>query len=372
MNRRLLLALYQQSKRCNSYVTSQHPRAISGPIQSTRRNIPTEHASKLLNLPPHLYYTAGYIRLFSDDRSDSTDWDPRPDWDSPYLTPEERVDRKLIHYMDIWDVEGGIKFVKQSAAEDVYPSGSTMLNFYQQLANIGEFKPIIELNELFKGDHKVYTDKSFYFYLNDAYFNSGCANEGIDLMKKIYSQKNNFDDVSIFFTLITITVMKHFPDQLQHIEDFVNECKENDIYDPIAFYWKCLILSERFEEAETLLEEHIKVKQIKSLVHIMVNDICTRSDRVTTHRDVVLQYLTNFEWIRRKQKCLLYETTLAQLCFCGKREDAIALAIRAKNLELPLHRERLVELVQTLDKLSELEPPDPVIQELIDWINTLD
>ena len=224
----------------------------------------------------------------------------------------DSVEKRLMKLMDMWEVEKAVKLVNDSVQAGVTPHQNIVLNLLQQLAHLGEYEALLELHA-FLLDHKLCTDTAFFRCLHEAYHNSGRVDEGVLVLRLIYHRTRKYEDIDVFFTLLTVMILRHFPDRLSLIQQFVQDLKdaEKPVLKPEAGLWKCFMLTERFDEAEELLRNN---EQIRRFIPQMVTDICSRKNQVDCDYNVVLLRLLELSGLKQKLRVLVLETYAHSLC----------------------------------------------------------
>ncbi|XP_052062296.1 uncharacterized protein LOC127702227 [Mytilus californianus] len=199
------------------------------------------------------------------------------------------IEQELTALMDKWEMKKAVNLFRESVENGVFPDLSIVLNLLQQLGNLGDYECLLSLRELLM-DNKLCSIDTFFGCLQEAYYYSGRLDEAVLLLRILYHDLRNYDDVDIFFTLIGVMLLQHFPHRFELIESFAKDCREKEWPDllPTAGLWKCFVLTENFEKAEQLLTTHSGIKQN---IAQMANHIVEKKNKVEVDRLSVLNYL---------------------------------------------------------------------------------
>ncbi|XP_041376510.1 uncharacterized protein LOC121388991 [Gigantopelta aegis] len=339
---------------CTHFSTNQPGRGNVLSIRLVCRNFSTNlpgRANVLCNQPVCVIYSASRNSCvnYSTDRSES-------------------VEKRLKKLMDMWEVEKAVRLVNDSVSEGIIPHQNIVLNLLQQLAHLGEYESLLELHT-FLLDHKLCTDAAFFQCLQEAYHNSGRVDEGVLVLRLIYHRTRRYQDVDVFFTLLTVMVLRHFPDRLALIKEFVQDLKDAKKPQllPEAGLWKCLMLTERFDEAEELLENS---EEIRPLIPQMVADICSRKNQVDCDYNVVLPKLLDVPNLKQKLRVLVLESYAHSLCQSGKLDECLQVLTMARSQGIPLHPDKIRHLLREISKQSPSEHVQSLMQELTTWLDT--
>lgn len=214
------------------------------------------------------------------------------------------IEVALIAFMDKWEMEKAVKFFKKSVENGKLPNPTVVLNLLQQLGNLGDFECLFSLREVLM-DNKLCSKDNFFACLNEAYHNSGRIEEAVLLLRMLYHDIRNYEDVDIFFTLVGIMLLNHFPNRFDLLESFAIDCrlKEPPDYLPTAGLWKCLVLVGSFDEANKILNENSAIRQ-----HVpkMINEIASRKNKVKVNRTEALSWLSQLPPDVMKEKLLCH------------------------------------------------------------------
>ena len=225
---------------------------------------------------------------------------------------EPTIESKLIAFMDRWDIEKAVTLLRESIDNGIFPNQSVVINLLQLLGNLGDFECLLSLREILK-DNKLCSNERFFGCLQEAYYNSGRIEEAVLLLRILYHDVRNYDTVDIFFTLIGMMILVHFPHKLDLIESFAKDCREKEPPDylPTAELWKCFILSKNFEKAEDLVSDHEKIQEH---LHRMTGHILSRKNKVQVDRICILKYLSqNSADYRIKTRSEIYRSLILEL-----------------------------------------------------------
>lgn len=225
---------------------------------------------------------------------------------------EPTVESKLIAFMDRWDIEKAVTLLRESIDNGIIPNQGVVINLLQQLGNLGDFECLLSLQEILK-DNKLCSYERFFGCLQKAYYNSGRVEEAVLLLRILYNDVQNYDTVDIFFTLISMMILVHFPHRLDLIESFAKDCREKEPPDylPTASLWKCFMLSKHFEKAENIVSDHDKIQEH---LHMMTANILNRKDKVQVDRICILKYLSqNSADYRIKTQSEIYRSLIIEL-----------------------------------------------------------
>lgn len=241
-------------------------------------------------------------RHLSTDNTDSTDVHDE------LLAPNLKIEKQLMKFMDMWEMHKAIKLLRLSVKNNIIPHQTVILNLLQQLANLGEVDFLVEMHQ-FLLDEKLCSNNAFYTCLQQAYFNSGRIDEGVDFLRKIYHLTRKYQDIDTYFVLLTVMILRYFPDKEHWIESFVTDLAQRvpSDHEVRAALWKCYMLTGNFTKADDLVREF--GEDMKPFLPIMVNDICLHRNKVdNVEREKVMAYLLDFPGLGRKQQALLYQT----------------------------------------------------------------
>ncbi|XP_076111830.1 uncharacterized protein LOC143080055 [Mytilus galloprovincialis] len=222
------------------------------------------------------------------------------------------IEQELTALMDKWEMKKAVNLFRESVENGVFPDLSIVLNLLQQLGNLGDYDCLLSLRELLM-DNKLCSIDTFFGCLQEAYYYSGRLDEAILLLRILYHDLRNFNDVDIFFTLIGVMLLQHFPLRFELIESFAQDCRDKEWPDllPTAGLWKCLVLTKNFEKAEQLLATHSGIKQN---IAEMVNHIVEKKNKVEVDRLSVLNYLKQSSIITKEnQRISIYLHLLREL-----------------------------------------------------------
>lgn len=225
---------------------------------------------------------------------------------------EPTVESKLIAFMDRWDIEKAVTLLRESIDNGIIPNQGVVINLLQMLGSLGDFECLLSLQEILK-DNKLCSYERFFGCLQEAYYNSGRVEEAVLLLRILYNDVQNDDTVDIFFTLISMMILVHFPHRLDLIESFAKDCREKEPPDylPTAGLWKCFMLSKNFEKAENLVSDHDKIQEH---LHKMTGNILTRKNKVQVDRISILKYLSqNSADYRIKTQGEIYRSLIIEL-----------------------------------------------------------
>ncbi|XP_046549430.1 uncharacterized protein LOC124259352 [Haliotis rubra] len=287
-----------------------------------------------------------------------------------YSTKELTVEKKLRHFMDMWEMEKGVKLLRESVDEGVIPHQNIVLDLLQQLANLGETECLLDLHE-FLTEKKLVTDAKFFNALKDAYYYSGRLDEGVGVLRILFHRTRKFRNVEIFFCLLAVMVIRHFPHRIDLIEGFVTDLKEfqTPVIEPVASLWKCYILTETFEKAEEVLVEN---EEIKSHIPQMVSDICTRYNKIEANYDVVLHHLRDNPHISGRLRTALYTEYAEVLCNMVRHEEAVDVLSEAMSLGMTPAMERLRNILAHLTEQVQDDDTSNRLASLLQWCDELE
>lgn len=214
--------------------------------------------------------------------------------------------------MDKWEVEDAVKLLQSSVPNGQIPHQNIVLNLLQQLANLGETECLLDLQS-FLLNEKLCSNDSFFKCLQEAYYNSGRVEEGMHVLRILYHKTRIYKDVDVFFTLLAVMILKHFPEKINLIENFAKDCQEMGDDIPTAAIWKSCVITGEFEKAEDLM---LTYECIHPHFGMMVSDILTRKNKVDMDRQLVLGRLLNFPSVHLKSrlKAALYLAYSSELC----------------------------------------------------------
>ncbi|XP_076449326.1 uncharacterized protein LOC143285789 isoform X2 [Babylonia areolata] len=273
-----------------------------------------------------------------------------------YSRGKETVEKRLLQLMDMWEVEEAVALLRESVGDNVIPHANVVLNLQQQLANLGE-------------EHNLSSDTRFFHFLQEAYYNSGRISEGVSVLRLLYHRTREFADVEVYFTLLTVMVMRHFPDRLDLILSFVTDLKDAEIpvLEPEASLWKCYMMTGQWSQADELL---LGNEELQPLIPRQVARICQSVDQVQMDHVAVLTQLLNLPFIRQKLRVFVAETLIAQLVREKQWPKLLKTLKKLKSLNLPLHSDKLSPALDDLRR--HLTPQyDDQLQEMRLWCDSL-
>ncbi|KAK7113939.1 hypothetical protein V1264_000087 [Littorina saxatilis] len=285
-----------------------------------------------------------------------------------YSTGRDTVEKKLLQLMDMWEVEKAVALLRESVEEGVLPHPNVVLNLQQQLANLGEVECLLNVHDFLK-EHNLITDDKFFHYLNQAYYNSGRISEGVSVLRLLYHRTRKFPDVDIYFTLLTVMVLRHFPDRIDLILSFVTDLKdaEKPVLEPEASLWKCYMMMEKWTEADNLLLHN---EELRPLLPQQVTRVCQDVDKTDFNRAAVLSQMLDLPFIRQKLRVLVAETLMAELCKQKQWLRLLKSLKRIKSQGLPVHVDKLASALDDLKR--NLTPQyDDQIHDLRQWCEIL-
>lgn len=278
------------------------------------------------------------------------------------------VEKQLLYLMDIWDVEAAVKLLRKSVDGGAVPHPNVVLDLQQQLANLGEVDCLLELHEFLK-EHKLTSDTKFFHCLHEAYYNSGRIDEGVAVLRMLYHRTRKFSDVEIYFTLLAIMVLRHFPDHFHLIKGFVTDLKDakEPVLEPGASLWKCFMMTKGWAEAEDLL---LKNEELRPLLPKEVTRICQGVDKVEFDEVVVLTRLLDLDFIRQRLRVQVAETLIRRLEANKEWLRLLKFLKKMKTLALPLRANKINPVLDDLQRY--LTPQyDKQIEEIRQWCNSL-
>ncbi|KAL8574613.1 hypothetical protein ACOMHN_061613 [Nucella lapillus] len=285
-----------------------------------------------------------------------------------YSQGRETVEKKLLQLMDMWEVEDAAALLRQSVEAGVIPHANVVLSLEEQLANLGEVECLLELHDFLK-EHNLTSDTRFFHCLKEAYYNSGRISEGVAVLRLLYHRKRVFADVDVFFTVLTVMVIQHFPNRLDLVLDFVKDLKDAEIpvLEPEASLWKCYMMAGRWSEADDLL---LSNEGLRPLLPRQVARICQGVDRVQLDDAAVLNKLLNLPFIRQKLRVFVAETLITHLMREKHGLKLLKCLKKLKTMNLPLHADKLSPALDDLKR--HLTPQyDDQLQELRLWCDSL-
>ncbi|XP_064599048.1 uncharacterized protein LOC135465673 [Liolophura sinensis] len=281
-------------------------------------------------------------RSFSTDNTDSTDVHDE------LLAPNLKIEKQLMKFMDMWEMHKAIKLLRLSVQNNIIPHQTVILNLLQQLANLGEVDFLVEMHQ-FLLDEKLCSNTAFYMCLQQAYFNSGRIDEGVDFLRKIYHLTRKYQDIDTYFVLLTVMILRHFPDKEPMIKSVVTDLAQRvpSDHEVRAGLWKCYMLMGNFTKADDLVQEF--GKDMKPFLPIMVNDICLQRNKVDqVDRKEVLANLLDFPGLGRKQQALLYQTYIFLLVEEAKYKASLLALNKARQQDVVLKKEAFLPVIQVL------------------------
>ncbi|KAK7505670.1 hypothetical protein BaRGS_00002941 [Batillaria attramentaria] len=304
-------------------------------------------------------------------RVESLPWSARLGWPQLRLhsnSSHETVEKRLLQLMDMWEVEDAVALLRQSVLQGVVPNPGVVLNLQQQLSNLGEVECLLELHDFLK-EHKLTSDTRFFQCLQQAYYNSGRISEGVAVLRLLYHRTRKFADVDVYFTLLTVMLLRHFPDHIGLILSFVTDLKdaEEPVLEPEASLWKCYMLTENWSKADELL---LNNEELRVLVPYQVQRILHGIDKADFDRVTVFWRLLGVPFLRQRLRVLVAETLLVELV---KKKDWLRLLKSLKHMQsqnLPLHADKLAPALHEIQR--HLSPQyDEQIEELRLWCVSL-
>ena len=232
------------------------------------------------------------------------------------LQHEVTIDKKVIKLMDYWLLKEATDLIVESADKEL-PSGSTLVSLLQLMGNLGEVEKMLELKNIVL-DNSLCTEKRFYHYLCQSYYNSGRIEDAIEYMESMYSERMNFDDIVIIFPPITVMALTNFPHKMHLILDFVRECherKESPDFILMGQLWKCYMLAGEFLKADHL---YTNDQHVKKMASAMVTDIVQDRDDVEYDREAVLLRLLELPALKQRLRHSIENALLEE--FGGRPE----------------------------------------------------
>lgn len=281
-----------------------------------------------------------------------------------YTSGRETVEKKLLQLMDMWEVEDAVALLQQSVREGVVPHPNIVLNLQQQLANLGEVECLLELHDFLK-EHKLTSDAKFFQCLQEAYYNSGRISEGVAVLRLLYHRTRKFVDLDVYFTLLTVMVLRHFPGSIHLILSFVTDLKdaEEPVLEPEAALWKCYMLTENWSKADDLL---LNNEELRYLIPLQVTRIVQGIDKADFDRATVFTHLLDVPFIRQKLRVLVAETLIAELVTRKQWPHLLKSLKRIKSKNLSLRADKLSPVLSDLQR--HLSPQyDPEIDAIRQW-----
>ena len=231
------------------------------------------------------------------------------------VTVSCNLDSKLVKLMDQFAVEDAVKFVKSSIHKGVLPSGFILVNLMQQLCNLGEVDKLLSIKDFAFKDKSPISGQIFMTYLKDAYCDSGRIAEAITAMRQMYFRKRNFQEIELFFTLITIPSIKDLPNEAKNIEHFVQDCCLHKDFKPLSCLWKCYMLAGMFHKANEMLCGKYE-QELQALIAEEVMNICRVNTAELNHVDIVsvLQRTLQLQFLQIEEKARITEMLLNYQC----------------------------------------------------------
>ncbi|XP_064640421.1 uncharacterized protein LOC135495562 [Lineus longissimus] len=275
------------------------------------------------------------------------------------------LDKKIYFLIEKWYLEEAVDLVKRSVLLGVLPSGNTMVSLLKHLTDVGDVENSIELTNILL-EHHLVLKKNIFPHLTKVFYNSGLIEEGIKFMELNYNATKKFQDIETLFALVASLTFREFADKSYMIEKFVDECAEEDKYRAMAHLWKCYMLAEQFEKADNILETN--KEELKSLLPMVINEICQMKDRVEVDREVVMSRLCDMENLSKKQRAYAYETLLSILDSKQSWKQLLDILMKARGLALPLPRIQVDRYIKNLEYAEEREVD---IEELRKWSQIL-
>ncbi|KAK3764196.1 hypothetical protein RRG08_044123 [Elysia crispata] len=305
------------------------------------RNSQTKTSKRIQRILPHLF---------------SEDGEPLPT-----LT----VEKQLLGLMQMWAMDEAVDLLKQSVQDGVDPDRTVVLNLLQQLANLGEVECLLELHEFLK-DRGLTTNLKFYHCLRDAYFNSGRVEDGILMLRVIYHGSRDFDDTDLLFTLLATMTARHFEHMLPVVESYVTDLEESD--PPVtlarASLWRCLVLAEKFDKADKLLEEF---PEVKKMVPAQVSKLVQSQLEVDYDRDTVLKWLMNSPYVKPGLAASLFDMLILHKSTEGQWNEGLKYLSSAMDEGRKIHR----KTVETFLAKFFNQLPLNQVQDLSNWASGL-
>ncbi|RUS90418.1 hypothetical protein EGW08_001823 [Elysia chlorotica] len=281
------------------------------------------------------------------------------------LLPTITVEKQLLGLMQMWAMEEAVDLLKESVEDGINPDRTVILNLLQQLANLGEVECLLELHEFLK-DCGLSTNLKFYHCLRDAYFNSGRVEDGILMLRVIYHGSRDFEDTDLLFTLLATMTAKHFEHMLSVVESYVTDLEESDppVTSARASLWRCLVLAEKFEKADTLLEQF---PEVKKMVPAQVSKLVQSQLEVDYDRDKVLIWLINSPYVKPGLAASLFDLLILHKTAQGQWNEGLKHLSSAMGEGRKIHRKTVESF---LAKFFNQLPQDQV-QELSKWASGL-
>ncbi|GFR93840.1 hypothetical protein ElyMa_000903400 [Elysia marginata] len=275
------------------------------------------------------------------------------------------VEKQLLGLMQMWAMEEAVDLLKESVQDGVNPDRTVVLNLLQQLANLGEVECLLELHEFLK-DRGLSSNLKFYHCLRDAYFNSGRVEDGILMLRVIYHGSRDFDDTDLLFTLLATMTAKHFEHMLPVVESYVTDLEESDppVASARASLWRCLILAEKFEKADMLLEEF---PEVKKMVPEQVTKLVQSQLEVDFDRDVVLTWLMNSLYVKPGLSASLFDMLILHKTTHGHWNEGLKYLSEAMVDGRRIHK----KTVETFLAKFFNQLPQNQVEELTAWATGL-
>lgn len=279
--------------------------------------------------------------------------------------PTVTVEKQLLDLMQMWAMEEAVDLLKESVEGGVDPDRTVILNLLQQLANLGEVECLLELHDFLK-DRGLSTNLKFYHCLRDAYFNSGRVEDGILMLRVIYHGSRDFDDTDLLFTLLATMTARHFEHMLPVVESYVTDLEESDppVTSARASLWRCLVLAEKLEKADILLEEY---PEVKKMVPAQITKLVQSQLEVNYDRDVVLTWLMNSPYVKPGLSASLFDMLIQHKITQGQWNEGLKYLSVAMSEGRKIHSKTVeIFLTKFLNHL-----PQNQIEKLSSWATEL-
>ncbi|XP_059158788.1 uncharacterized protein LOC131942851 [Physella acuta] len=263
--------------------------------------------------------------------------------------------------MVMWQVRTAVDLLKAALKDGEKPDRQIIAGMLQQIAVLGEVDTLKELHEVLKVEELV-TQVWFYKCLSDAYCNSGRLEEGITMLRQEYASNYNLEDVDMFFIMLTVKAITHFPHRLALIEDIINTQETERKLELCATYWLSFVLAEKFDTADTMLKDYLFLKKMISL---QLSKLKRSSFEVDYNKDRVLVWLFQQPYITKGLRASLFDFFIVHKCRENEWDEALEHILSAMEQGKKVHKQTLqMFLSKFLSHMSKLK-----IEQLTDWVD---
>ncbi|XP_074646520.1 uncharacterized protein LOC141902606 [Tubulanus polymorphus] len=280
------------------------------------------------------------------------------------------VDKNLHRLTEKWELEKAADLVTQCSLTNntnCLPNGTTIQELLKKLSALGDIDNTLRVQAVAL-QHKILNKKHVYRWTAEAFYNSGKIDESIKTIEDFYTENNDFKDIVILFSQVTFRILKEFPEKIDVVVNFADKAYGLRDPKPYAALWKCYILAEQFENADSLQQTY---PELKPYIAMMVNEICQKRDKIEHNEMTILKKLVDVPGLKQKLTAFLYEMLLDKLIHVFNWDETLNILQKAKDSRVKLHYFKVMSYLDTLSSYYTSGSERTIVLELQEWAETL-